>query len=615
MHAPLVPARLAFASDGTPYSAAFDDIYHSSHGGPAQAQHVFLDGNGLPSRWSGRARFTILETGFGLGLNFLATWAAWRDDPDHATRLHYVAVEKHPFCARDLAQLHSRHAQFAVQSAQLRAAWPLLVPGMHRLEFEDGRVVLTLLFAAIDVALPQLRLAADAIYLDGFAPAKNPDMWTPRVLKAVGRLAATEATLATYTSASAVRESLGAAGFEVEKRRGFAHKREMTCARFRLVRPAPAAPRREAIVIGAGLAGSAVCERLTARGWAVTLIEKRGGPAQGASGNHSGAFHPLVTADDSHLARLSRASFLYALRHWPAQAGVEWARCGVLQIARHADEEAAQQTALAHHKYPDDYARYLAREPAQIAAGIAVAAGGVWFEQGGWIRPASLVRALLDASAVQLRYGIEVAGLERRADLWRAVDANGDTVAEAPAVVLANAADAARLVPIAGLTLRRVRGQLTYLPASKLPSYAPVLLRGGVLLPPVDGIAVAGASYDLDDEDPEPRVDSHAGNLRRLAAILPHVRFAFDPAALDGRVGFRAVAVDRMPIVGPIDDGETPAGLYTACAYASRGIVWCSLMAELLASRMEGDPLPIEAKLADSVSPQRFGTRTGRSRA
>ena len=604
MKAPLVPAHLAFTADGTPYSASFDDVYHSQAGGLAQAQHVFLGGNDLPARWRGRARFTILETGFGLGLNFLATRAAWRHDPGRPAKLHFVSIEKHPFSVADLAHLHARYPELGELSAELRVAWPMLVPGMHRLEFDAGRVVLTLVFADIADALPQLRFATDAFYLDGFAPAKNPDMWTPRVLKAIGRLCATEATLATYTAASMVREHLGAAGFAVGKRPGFAGKRDMTCARFRLARATPPEPVRSALVIGAGLAGSAVCERLAARGWAVTLIERHPEPAQEASGNHSGAFHPLMTSDDSFLARISRASFLHALRHWQTLDAVSWARCGVLQMARHADEDEAQHAALAMHSYPAEYVRYLTREAAGQVAGGEVPAGGLWFDRGGWVQPASLVRALLGKARVETRYTVEVAALQRDVVGWAALDPVGRVIARAASVVLANAGDAVRLAP-PGIMLRRVRGQITYLPAEQLPGFSAVLLRGGVLLPPVAGVAVAGASYDIDDEDAEPRPDSHAGNLQRLARILPDAHAAFDPATLQGRVGFRAVAIDRLPVVGPLQPG-----LFGAFAYASRGIVWCSLMAELLASRMEGEPLPLEERLARAVAPERFAQRT-----
>lgn len=611
MALPLVPAHLAFTTDGTPYSAAFDDIYHSAAGGAAQARHVFLAGNDLPGRWRHTPRFTILETGFGLGLNFLATWAAWRADPGRPSKLHFVSIEKHPFYTGDLAQLHARYPEFAALATELGNAWPILVPGMHRLEFDGGRVVLTLYFGDIAGALPQLRLAADAFFLDGFAPAKNPDMWSLRVIKAIGRLAAADATLATYTAASAVRDALGAAGFRVEKRPGFAHKRDMLCARFALPREACIAPLRSAIVIGAGLAGSAVCERLSARGWEITLLERHAAPAQEASGNHAGAFHPLVTLDDSFMARLSRASFLYALRHWQTLEGVSWARCGVLQMARDAAEESAQRAALETLAFPPEFVRHLSPAEAVQAAAADVATGGLWFSHGGWMQPASLTRGLLAKAQVSEHFGVEVARLERSPAGWIASDAEGKPIATAPVVVLANAREAARIAPLAHVVLRSVRGQVSYLPAQRFPAIRAVLLRGGMALPPVDGIAVAGASYDIGNEDAQSRIDSHLGNLERLSRILPETQGGFDATKLAGRVAFRAVARDRLPLLGSLVEKE---GLFAAFAYASRGIVWCSLMAELLASQLEGEPWPIEARLANAVAPARFSPAEERSR-
>ena len=170
MSASLVPATLAF-QDETPYSTAFGDVYHSAAGGPAQAEHVFLQGNGLPQRWAKRERFVILETGFGLGLNFLVTLQAWKRNPGR--KLHYVAVEKHPFSLQDLRTLHARYPELGKEAAELHSQWPLLLSGGHRAELDN--VVLTLFFADIKI-LRDLRLAADAIYLDGFSPAKNPEM-------------------------------------------------------------------------------------------------------------------------------------------------------------------------------------------------------------------------------------------------------------------------------------------------------------------------------------------------------------------------------------------------------------------------------------------------------
>jgi tRNA 5-methylaminomethyl-2-thiouridine biosynthesis bifunctional protein len=608
----LTPARLAYADDGTPWSPAYGDLYHSAQGGAAQAQHVFLRGNGLPERWAAAPRFTILETGFGFGLSFLTAWQAWREDPRRPARLHFVSAEKHPFSAQDLAVLHAPHAELAPLAAELREAWPMLVPGMHRLEFEQGRVVLTLAFGDATRLLPQLRLAADAVFLDGFAPAKNPEMWSPELMKALARLCAPGATAATWSVAASVREGLRAAGFAAEKRRGFARKSEMLVATFippRSLRAAPARPaERSAAVVGGGIAGAAACERLAARGWEVTLLERHHAPAQEASGNYAGAFHPLITLDDSHAARLSRTAFSWLLEHWrqfdAIGASPEWARCGLLQLARDAREDAAQRAAIAALALAPEYAQALDAAQASACAGVRLAAGGLWFPEGGWIRPASLARALIERSGARTLYGREAAALERAGPRWVLRDRLGETIAEAGAIVLANAGEALRLAPAPQIRLRKVRGQLTYLPP--IPALKTVVLRGGMVLPAIDGVSVTGASFDLDDEDHALRADSHAGNLERLERLIPGAARGLDPEKLQGRVGFRTVATDRMPLIGALDGADA---LYGAIAYGSRGLLWAGMGAELLASLMDAEPLPLEAPLAAAVDPGRFRRR------
>jgi tRNA 5-methylaminomethyl-2-thiouridine biosynthesis bifunctional protein len=590
----LVPAKLSF-TEGTPFSEAYGDVYHSADGGVAQAHHVFLKGNGLPERWRGRRTFTILETGFGFGLNFLTAWRAWRDDPARCERLHFVSVEKHPFSVSDLSSLWEKILELKEQNQALLACWPMLVPGMHRLEFESGKVILTLFFGDIAEGLPQLQLAADAFFLDGFAPAKNPAMWEPRLLRHLGRLAAPGATLATWSVAASVREALQGAGFAVEKDRGFGTKKEML--RGNLIPRKKSIPEKKsphsALVIGAGVAGAAVSERLAARGWQVTLVERHGAPAEEASGNHAGVFHPIVSPDDSLFARTTRASFLYLLNHWKNLDALEWARCGVLQLARDADERASQRRALETLGYPERYAQF------------DDAKGGIWFPEAGWVRPKSLVQGLLARFGIEKHFAQEVFSLSREDNVWKAKDDQNRVIASAPVVILANAADALRLAPQREVRLRRVRGQLTHVPAIKGLEH--VLLRGGMALPGIDGVSVIGASYDIDDQDPALRADSHAGNLERLEQMLPGASRGLDPAKLDGRVAFRAVVRDRLPLVGPLDDG-----LFGAFAYGSRGLLWASLAGEIIASMLEGEPLPVERKLAAAVDPGRFALRARR---
>jgi len=229
---PLESARLTLAPDGTPISEVYGDIYYSSAGGLAQARHVFLAGNELPARWQGRARFTILETGFGLGLNFLATWQAWREDPKSCHELRFISLEKHPLAMADLASAHAVWPELEALAADLRRLWPPLVAGVHHLEFEGGRLLLTLIFADAAEVVPTLAVAVDAFYLDGFSPARNPELWSAGLCRSLARLALPGATVATWSVAGSVRRALSAAQFSVEKRCGFAHKRQMLVGRY-----------------------------------------------------------------------------------------------------------------------------------------------------------------------------------------------------------------------------------------------------------------------------------------------------------------------------------------------------------------------------------------------
>jgi tRNA U34 5-methylaminomethyl-2-thiouridine-forming methyltransferase MnmC len=232
---PLTPATIAFRSNGSLYSPHYDDIYHSKVGSLAQAHYVFLQGNDLPRRWHQRKGFTVLETGFGMGINFLATWAAWRADPGRCDHLHFVSIEKHPFQAEDLRRAYEATVDdqsIAALTATLIAAWPKLEAGTHHLEFDEGRVTLTLVFADATVVLPTLDLRADAFYLDGFSPAKNPELWTPAIFTSLARLAADDATFSTYTSAGDVKRALLQAGFDYRKLAGFGWKRAMLAGRL-----------------------------------------------------------------------------------------------------------------------------------------------------------------------------------------------------------------------------------------------------------------------------------------------------------------------------------------------------------------------------------------------
>jgi tRNA 5-methylaminomethyl-2-thiouridine biosynthesis bifunctional protein len=660
----LTPARIAFDADGRPHAPDFGDHYHPRHGAAAQAQAVFLAGNGLPARWAGRTDFTLLENGFGLGLNFLATWQAWRDDPARPHTLFYVAIEAHPATPPDLARGHAG-VPWPDLAAALQAAWPPAVAGLHPLEFDDGRVRLILAFGDAAQVARGLDLRADALYLDGFAPDRNPAMWTPALLRALARRLAPGATAATWTVARVVRDGLAAAGFEVERFAGVGDKRETLRARLRARagtpppdgradRPPPpgraagppprgdAAPAagtgpRRALVVGAGLAGAWVAHALARRGWTVQVIDRHPAPAQEASGNPAGLFHATVHADDGTHARLHRAAAAYAWRRlapWIEQGRTPGRADGLLRLAAAGETLATMQARLARHGLPPALAEAWSAEAAGARAGLAPARlerPAWWFPQGGWVDPAALVTALLATPGVRFDGARPVAAIRRGGDGWSLLGADGRPLAggdgrplpAAPTLVLANGAGATRLWPAAGWPIGRSRGQLSlWAPAPGMPRPAVPLAGDGYVIALPDGGLVAGASAAPGDDDASLRLADHDFNRARLARLTGWTA----PPPDGGRVGWRAQVPDRLPVAGPVPAADAPPsarptqarwtarepGLHVLTALGSRGLTWGPLMGELVAAWITGAPMPVEARLRDAVDPARWQVRRAR---
>lgn len=647
---PIVPAVVSF-DQGTPYSAAFGDVYHPRAGALAQAQHVFLGGNQLPGRWQGRERFVVLETGFGLGNNFLATWQAWRADPARCERLVFVSVEKHPLRREDLQRVHAGSPLPAL-AAQLVAAWPPLTPNLHTLDFESGRVRLLLALGDVAAWLPEITAAVDAFYLDGFAPPRNPAMWDRQVLKAVGRLAAPGATAATWSVARELRAGLVEAGFVVHKAEGIGGKWQMSVARFApaftprraLNRGASAvAGGRRVLVVGAGLAGAAAARALAARGWDVTVAERHARPAMETSGNAAGLLHGVVTPEDGAHARFNRAAALRAqwvygdgssggvpgpsnaTAHPPgtARRPDEIAPEGPLQglLRLHAEQPLADMQAwLQRQALPADYVRAVDAAEASALAGVRLDAPAWHYPGGGWRVPAGVVRAGLHG-VQRCLWQTPVAALREAPGGWQALDADGRLIAEADAVLLANAHDALRLLGQPGWPITAVRGQVTQLRSAWRPRL-PLAGAGYAIALPA-GELLCGATQQPLDTDPTLREADHLANLanlQRLSGVLHPLS-----QVTGGRVGWRMVSSDRLPVLGALPDLSSDSarrdqprllprrpGLFTLTALGSRGLTWAPLAGEILAAWMSGDPLPIESSLLDSVDVARFASRAAR---
>jgi tRNA 5-methylaminomethyl-2-thiouridine biosynthesis bifunctional protein len=606
-------------ADGIPRSARFDDIYHSESGADAQARHVFLGGCGLPAAWAGRPQWRILETGFGFGLNFLTTWQAWRADPKRCRLLHFVSIEAYPVSREDLLRAAADSPELLALAEELAAQWHGLLPGFHRLWLDQGQVLLTLCIGDVQPMLRVQRFEADSIYLDGFSPQRNPQMWSAETLKAVSRFAHRGTRLATWTIARTVRDALVQYGFKVAKAPGLPPKRDCLQGVYEPAwEPRHRSPSREAVatpghcaVIGAGLAGAAVASSLARRGWTVTVLDAAGQPATGASGLPVGVLAPHVSPDDALLSRLTRAGIRALwpqLEQWLAQ-GRDWGATGVVE-----------RRALGDARLPADWTAegpnesWLATAQELLPLGLPADAAAIRHLRAGWVRPARLVQAWLAQPGIRVETGRRVTHVESPGaggPRWTLRGESGETLAEADRVVIAAGVDSRALAP--ELPLQPVRGQVAWGVAphgSTLPS-VPVNGNGHLIahVPDEGGeLWLTGATFDRDSDDRVLRPEENEVNLEKLQRLLPGAAAQLRPDFTSGQVhawaGVRCASGDRRPLVGPMRP-EAEDGIWVCTALGSRGMSFAALCAELLAARWHGEPLPLPARLASALDIRR----------
>ncbi|MEO1767181.1 bifunctional tRNA (5-methylaminomethyl-2-thiouridine)(34)-methyltransferase MnmD/FAD-dependent 5-carboxymethylaminomethyl-2-thiouridine(34) oxidoreductase MnmC [Thiobacter aerophilum] len=592
---------------GAPFSPRFGDVYFSAEAGPEETEHVFLAGNDLASRFARLApgqTFTLGETGFGTGLNFLATWQLFQIAAPPGAQLDYFSVEGYPLADEELAAVTAAWPAFASFGKQLAARWRRRVPGWNRWHFAAGRVRLTLAWEDVAAALPGLPDASvDAWFLDGFAPAKNPDMWNATVCRELARATRPGGSFATYTAAGWVRRNLAEAGFHVEKRRGFGRKREM----LRGVKPGvwqpvpPAAGR--VVVIGGGLAGTAAGWALARRGLSVQLVEAAPVLAVGASGNPVGVMHLRLAAGMGPLQRLLLAAWGHALAYLDEVLpvdGEQRAECGLLQLAVSAEERRRIER-LSALAWPAHLLVPVTGQEAAAHAGLSVGLAGLWFPQGGWVAPGALCGQL--AQGLGLNLAQPVTALAPTLDGWRVE--TGVDLLNASHVVVASGHTARRFSPLAHLPLQPVRGQITEVAATVASRQQRCVLCGEVYLTPARGDRhLLGATTRFDDCGTDVRLPEQEENLARFARQFPTVYQALGGAAatlVGGRAAVRCSAPGAMPVIG-----EVAPGLFVSLAHGTRGLLTTGLAAECIAARLTGTLPPLPSTLVAAVTPQRF---------
>lgn len=616
-------ANVHWRSDGSPFSPEYGDIYYSAAGGLEEKKTVFLEGCALPARFATEAPTYVLELGFGTGLSFLTTWSAFLqavENPDakigQKPGLFFYSIEKHPWSQADVLRMAMQWPKLAPLALELAEHWPDPVPGFHRRFFSGGRVVLTLIFGDVEWALKQLKAPFHAFYLDGFSPRLNEAMWSLNVYRALARLAADDARVATYSSANAVAQGLVAAGFEVEKRPGFGLKKHRLVAVRRPMKRSRAAyrdmPPTSVVVIGAGIAGLTTAFAFARRQIDVTVIEAANALGSGASGNPAGVLSPLLSRDCHAATQLTQMGLGFAREQIEqlqrAGYAVPAAFAGVVQLARDDTHAQRQQQIADEQNYAPEFAAWLNPSALSGKSGVAVTEPGWFFPSAGWVSPGDWLQALQAQSGISLRSNTDVAALRFEDGFCCGYSASGEVVFTSSWVVLANAGAVSSLLPEYSSVLTACRGQVDWVERSVNTAQGDArctvpLMREGYMLDLPNGRRVFGASFKPGDQDLAWRVEERVENQRRLAELSPDLIQELKNHTGQGRVSLRAISRDRLPIVGEVPGRS---GLMVNTGHGSRGLTWCPLLAEVLAASCCGEPNPLPRALQQALRPERL---------
>lgn len=683
-------AEIEWGENQTPFSPLFDDFYYSTDSGLAETTYIFLEHNRIAERLaecqvvaervekSARlGSFCIVETGFGTGLNFLATLQVWHKLAESKTApdLHFVSFEKYPLQKEALRKAHAVFPELSEWSDRLIEHYPLSLPGWHDLWLFEGKVRLTLWFGDVLKGLPECEFKVDAWYLDGFTPSRNPDMWQPSLYKEMARLSHLETTFATYTAAGDVRRGLMEAGFEVVKDTGFGQKREMCFGSLihqRTYSPkwpwfSPVSPLKTAIeqteicVVGVGLAGAAVAYQLAKMGARVRVLDAQPEPDWGqpshnaamASGNLAGAVHPLVTADwnlRSQFYLKGLETTLKWLKPWLDENEIHGNLEGLMQLAVDQTQLERLQDAFMRVNLPEDFAIWCNAKDVSALLEVETDFPGVLFPEGGWIDPASVVQKCLSHPNITVDWQQTVTDLNliesaSQPPAWQILTEINQL--QAGAVVLCTGALNASLNERFGLPIRPVKGQVSHFSeqdALELPSL-PVTHKGytSPCVPRRDVVTgqtivgVTGATFEAPDLNFGLSMDAHQQNLTQLSeAITTEMPEASSTFHLEqGKVGFRPTTPDHVPIIGAVADKDwtqdayyskshTHAvfrypnqqyfpGLFVSNGHGARGLMSVFLAAEMIAAEMFGEVQVLPRSLRELCHPERFKIRHWRS--
>lgn len=526
-----------------PYSDEFQDIYFSAEDGLAETRHVFLNGNRLPERFKDSPRFTICETGFGTGLNFFAAWQTFEETAKSGDFLNYISFEKYPLTPEKIRAALSPWAHgFCDKIEQFLAQYIPGIPGEHIMYF-NRNVRLLLIQDDVNDALPKLNMSVDAWFLDGFAPAKNPDMWGDTLFQNMKRLSATDASVATFTAAGIVKRGLESAGYAVTKTKGYGRKRDMLVGTYAHTKPEAVNPPTHIHIAGAGLAGASAAYFLKKHGIDCTVYEQNN-IASGASGNSAGMYNPRLSALRSAEANFYMAAYALARRTYAVLEDIDHAACGALHLATSPEKYKRYSQTIKNWNWSAEEMQFLDAEKAALHSGLGIDAPGLWLPHAGQVNPRKVVERLLEGMDVRI-------GMPYPAD------------ADVP-LILANGHAASTHPAAAHLALKSVRGQMITFDTT-MPTQRANIHYSGYLSAPYHGRQAAGATF-------QPWLD-HAELIKSdtdeiLANVKKIVPDFAKPETVEARAALRCSSKDHFPVIGKLAEN-----VYISSAHGSHGLV------------------------------------------
>jgi len=599
--------------DGVLRSDIFDDVYFSADNGLEETEYVFIQGNYLQRKIEAAAgqQCVVVETGFGTGLNFLATWRLFDAVKMPETKLHFISFEKYPLSKDIIRQaLAPWDQQIGDYTKCLLDNYPLRAQGMHRIHMRDD-VILDIIIGDVNDYISELHIpqGVDAWYLDGFAPAKNPDMWSTILFENMARLSKADTNFATFTAAGAVKRGLESAGFDVSKQQGFGRKRDMLVGSYK-TQDSPEDVHKadhKVAIIGGGLAGTACAYILKQRGLNPVLFEASDHIAAGASGNAQGLYNPRFSAERSAEAEFYSAAFMTAYRTFETLSkdhDIDFDPCGTVHLM--TDDQKTKRFSKMHRKWGwgEAHMSIISAEQASKRAGVDVDFDALYLPEAGVVSPHKLCNAYVHD--VECRLGAAVHDIAQSGQQWMIEGELFDSV------IIANAMGAQSYKQMRWLPIYTVRGQMTEVKSQNKTAPEINICFGGYTTRVKEGIQHVGSTFQKDRDNTDNDPQDNTENLERLFDYVPQLKDKLE--VLGARAALRTSSKDYFPIIGAapdyeewLDGGQSDMrGLYVSTAHGSHGVVSSIMGAHLIADMIVGAPHALPQNAVAQLAPDRF---------